>query len=230
MPVNWRRSALRLLPDPEPLIKIITSSDGFPVELVYETPVASIGALGRIEGRLPNPDMVVTHSAWDVYLPAELQYGEPSSNMEQKSGVVEASAADMKNTLASSRQNAALAPLRIDVPAQGVRYSFSKLYANRASEPAEFSVPYSSHGGAWLARLVSLFGTTLFWAGLLLLLQNSSSRRAALASAALGSMLVLGAGSSLGVSVAWPLVWSLVLLGAFGLRWLIANRPRTAAA
>jgi hypothetical protein len=214
--------------EPIVLIKIVTSTDGFPVELVYEMPVDSIGALGRIEGRLPNPDMVVTHSTWDVYLPAGLQYGEPSSNMEQRSAPTTESVADVKNALTTSRQNAALAPLRIEVPTEGVRYSFGKLYANRASEPAEFSLSYSSHGGAWLARLASLFGTTLFWAGLLLL-QNPSRRREAVASAAVGGVLVLGAGSNFGVGMAWPLLWSLVLLCAFGVRWVISNRPRTAA-
>jgi hypothetical protein len=173
--------------------------------------------------------MVVTHSAWDVYLPVGLQYGEPISNMEQQSGAITASAEDMKSALAGAHPNAALAPLRIEVPAQGVRYSFSKLYANRASDPAEFVVPYSSHGGAWLARLVSLCGTTLFWVGLLLL-QNSIKRRAAFAGIGFGAVLALTAGSVLGVSIAWPLLWSLVLLCTFGLRWLIANRPRTAAA
>jgi hypothetical protein len=214
--------------EPIVLIKIVTSTDGFPVELVYEMPVESIGSLGRIEGRLPNPDMVVTHSAWDVYLPAGLQYGDPSSNMEQHSGATMASVADVKNTLTSSRQNAALAPLRIEVPTEGVRYSFGKLYANRASEPAEFSVTYSSHGGAWLARLVSLLGTSLFWVGLWLL-QTPSQRRGALASAGFGAVLALAAGSSFGVSIAWPALGSLVLLCAFGLRWVLANRPRTAA-
>jgi hypothetical protein len=215
--------------EPIVLIKIITSMDGFPIELVYETPVASIGALGSIQGRLPNPDMVVTHSAWDVYLPAELQYGEPSSNMEQQSGAMTASAADLKSALAVSRQSAALAPLRIDVPTQGVRYSFSKLYANRSQEPAEFSLPYSTRGGAWLARCLSVLGTTLFWVGLWLAL-GSSKRRAAIVGAGLGAAFALVAASGLGVSGAWPLLWSLALLSALGLRWVIAHRPRTASA
>ncbi|HKP57331.1 MAG TPA: hypothetical protein VJV78_11455 [Polyangiales bacterium] len=214
--------------EPTVLIKIITSTDGFPVELVYETPAESIGSLGRISGRLPNPDMVVTHSTWDVYLPAELQYGEPSSNMEQRSAGSQASAADMKQALESSRQNAALAPLRIDVPTEGVRYAFSKLYANRASEPAEFSLPYSSQQGSWLARLLSLLGATLFCAGMFLLLR-ANARRAALASAGLGVVLVLVA-SSLGVSSTWPLLWSLILASGFGARWLIALRPRASNA
>ncbi|HKU39735.1 MAG TPA: hypothetical protein VJR89_16355, partial [Polyangiales bacterium] len=187
-------------------------------------------SLGRISGRLPSPDMVVTHSVWDVYLPVGLQYGEPSSNLEQQTAAVTASAEDMKRALESSRASTAVAPLRIEVPAQGVRYSFSKLYANRASEPAEFSLSYSSQGGAWFARLVSLFGAALFWVGLWMLLSSSNKRRAALASTASGAVLVLITASGFGVSMLWPLLGSLVLLGAFGLRWVLANRPRTAAA
>ena len=101
------------------------------------------------------------------------------------------------------RRSAGVAPLRIDVPTEGVRYGFSKLYANRASEPAEFSVTYSSQRGSWLVRLLSLLGATLFCAGLFVLLRGTA-RRAALASAGSGAVLVIVA-SSLGASNAWPL-------------------------
>jgi hypothetical protein len=215
--------------EPTVLIKIVTSSNGFPVELVYETPAAHIGALGRVTGQLPSPDMVVTQSQWDVYLPQGLQYGEPTSNMEQGVPAQAVSAQDMKSALASAHDNAALPALRIEVPTSGVRYSFNKIYANRSDEAAEFSVPYSSHGGAWLARLLALLGTSLFWLGLLWL-QRPLPRQRALASTLSGAALVLAAIGWFGVSTAWPVIGSLLLVAGYGLRWLIANRPRAATA
>jgi hypothetical protein len=211
--------------EPNVLIKIITSTDGFPIEMVYEMPAEPMGAIGEISGRLPNPDMVVTQSAWDVYLPAELQYGEPSSNMEPRSGVSVASAADMQKALASSRQSAALSPLRIEVPTQGVRYSFSKVYANSSNEPAAFALQYSSHAGAWIARVLSLFGAGMFWVGLWWL--QAGNKPGAVFAAGSGAVIVIIAGSVLGVSSVWPLVGTVILLCVFSLRWVISARPRT---
>jgi hypothetical protein len=215
--------------EPTVLIKIVTSTNGFPVELVYETPAEHIRALGRVTGQLPSPDMVVTQSQWDVYLPQGLRYGEPVSNMEQGAPAQAVSAQDMKSALANAHENSALPPLRIEVPTAGVRYSFSKIYANRSDEPAEFSVPYSSHGGAWLARLLALLGTTLFWVGLLWM-QRPELRRRALGATIGGAALVLAALGWFGVSTGWPVTWSLLLAAGYALRWVIANRPRTAAA
>jgi hypothetical protein len=215
--------------DPTVLIKIINSSEGFPVELVYETATERIGALGRVRGSLPNPDMVVTRSSWDVYLPFGLQYGDPESNMEQGAQGEAGSADWMKSALAARAQNAAVPPLRFDVPTSGVRYTFNKIYANHSEQAASFSISYNSRGGAWLARLMALCGTTLFWLGMVLL-PTPSRRRVALGLTAGGGVLVLLAVGSFGVSLAWPVLFSLVLGAASGLRWLIANRPRSVAA
>jgi hypothetical protein len=214
--------------EPTVLIKIITSTEGFAVELVYETPAETISGLGRVRGTLPNPDMVVTHSQWDVYLPVGLQYGEPTSNMEKGPEPVAVSAADIKSALAA-RQSSALAPLRIEVPTSGVRFSFSKVYANRSQDPAEFSVPYSSRGGAWLAHLLALFGTALFWGGLFAL-RDVRLRRTALASTLLGALLVVVTTGWFGVASAWPVLFSLLALGVLGLRRVLATRSPAAAA
>ena len=210
--------------EPNVLIKIITSADGFPIEMVYEMPSEPMGSLGHITGRLPSPDMVVTQSVWDVYLPAELQYGEASSNMDARSTSSTASAADMQKAVMRPGQNTTLAPLRIEVPTQGVRLSFSKVYANRANEPAEFTLPYSSQRGAWIARIASLLGTVLFWAAIGWLLQTN--KRSAVFIAGGGALLVITAGSVLSVSSVWPLIGTLGLACAFGLRWMISARTR----
>ena len=53
---------------PEILVKVINSVQGFPVELIYATPMSAMGRLGRVSSSLPRPDMVVTRSRWDLYL------------------------------------------------------------------------------------------------------------------------------------------------------------------
>src|SRR5262249_34861581 len=158
------------------LIKIINSTEGFPVELVYETATERIGALGRVRGSLPKPYMVVTRSSWDVYLPFGLQYGDPESNMEQGPQGQAVSADATKAAPAARAQHAARPPLRIDVPPSGVRYTFNKIYANRSEKAASFSISYNSRGGAWLARLMALVGTTLFWLGIMMLPTPSRRR------------------------------------------------------
>ena len=64
------------------LIKMINSAEGFPVDIVYATPAAGVDHLGTISGRLPRPDMVVTHTAWDVFLPVGPHYLTPDSTMD----------------------------------------------------------------------------------------------------------------------------------------------------
>ncbi|MGH9391370.1 MAG: hypothetical protein ACRD1Z_17320, partial [Vicinamibacteria bacterium] len=108
------------------LIKIVSSSDGFPVELVYSTKIPSIGALGSVSARLPRPDLLVTESRWDWYLPEGLDYRRPSTNMN----VVLEEGRISGETLAQE-MTAAEVPeaFRIHVPAAGVHFAFDMLYA-----------------------------------------------------------------------------------------------------
>jgi hypothetical protein len=68
--------------DRDVLIKIINSTRPFTVHLIYATTGDAIGRLGTIEAVLPNPDILVTQSRWDVFLPEEMTYGQPSTNMD----------------------------------------------------------------------------------------------------------------------------------------------------
>ena len=64
------------------LVKMINSARGFPVDIVYATPIQEIDGLGKVSSRLPRPDMVVTHSRWDVFLPIGPRYYAVDSNMD----------------------------------------------------------------------------------------------------------------------------------------------------
>ncbi len=197
------------------LVKIINSAKGFPVELIYATDVARIGAVGKVRGTLPRPDMVVTRTHWDVYLPADVAFGAPRTNMEVSALGEPVTAEEMAPAAVASSGDT----LRIEVPTSGVRYSFDKLYANRSDEEASFALPYTSVGGVRLARLMGLGGTAVIWLGALLGVHRRLPRRLAAMLAGLGAVLVGVSVISLGGGLTLPLVVSAVI--ALGL----AARP-----
>ena len=152
----------------EVLIKMINSATAFPVELVYATQAATMRNFGKLSGHLPRPDMIVTHTNWDVYVPPSPRYGEPRSNMDILSRHVATSlkeaSADLLRATASSIVSGE--PLHIELPTQGLLYQFSKLYANQSADDAEFSIRYvhrnANRAGYWLSLLAVLVG----WAGI----------------------------------------------------------------
>ena len=52
------------------------------MEIVYATPVGAVDDFGTVSGSLPRPDMVVTHTHWDVFLPVGPNYQAPDSTMD----------------------------------------------------------------------------------------------------------------------------------------------------
>ncbi|MCP4660884.1 MAG: hypothetical protein GY856_36245 [bacterium] len=171
------------------LIKIIHSTEGFPVELIYQMPSARIhGILGSVRGELPRPDILVTHSRWDVYLPPGVVYREPDTNMEVlESGIAmtaEAVAAEQARLEAAAVQQA-IEPLRLTVPTSGTHYAFEKLYANQTEgEAAYFEIPYASGAGTTAGWMASLLGTAILWLGVALVLRRRSPSELRLAIAA----------------------------------------------
>jgi len=205
------------------LIKIINSTRPFTVQLIYATAGERIGSLGTIEGVLPNPDILVTHSRWDVFMPEKMRYGSPTSNMDLAQDRSRVTREDMEAELAHLEDAAvvkqAIRPLRITVPTAGVHYAFEKLYANQSNQEAWFELPYASAGGAVLGQAASLAGTLLFWLGLGLSLVYAEGLRR-LSGAALsvaGLAIVTVAGIVYHVSTTPALTVSLVFLLALGL-------------
>jgi hypothetical protein len=205
------------------LVKILNSTAGFPVQLVYATQGPALSGLGSARGALPRPDILVTHSHWDVYVPDGMSYGRPRSNME----VVEAGRSVSRDVMArqlartSAGAPQALDPLRIEVPAAGVHYVFEKLYANQSDQEAWISVPYASAVGTWIGRVASTLGALLFWVGLGLFARPDPrlptlAPRVSLGAAGAGLVLVAICGGVYHVG-AWPAVLvSLVVLAAAG--------------
>jgi hypothetical protein len=160
------------------LIKILNSTEGFPVELVYASTGSRLRGLGAIEGSLPRPDILVTRSRWDVYLPDAMQYGNPQTNMRLVSQAQQISREEMTDELRRLEQAVsapqAIRPLQISVPTSGVHYAFEKIYANQADERSWFEIPYASRSGARLGQAVSLLGVMLFWVGVVLRVRGVS--------------------------------------------------------
>jgi hypothetical protein len=203
---------------PSVLIKIINSTRGFPVQIVYATEGASIRRLGKVEAALPRPDILVTESRWDAFLPAEMRYGAPSTNMDIVGVGTPVTASELEAEFArlgdAAGAQQALEPLRITVPTSGVHYAFEKLYANQSDRDAWFSVPYASAGGAFTGQLASLLGIALFWTGIWLSRREDArlETRRALAVAGVGAVILLITIGFYHVSATLPMVLS-VLVG-----------------
>lgn len=139
------------------LIKLINSTAGFPVEIVYATRGAAMEGRGTLSGRLPSPDMVVTQTRWDVFLPIGLGYQRPVSNLEL---IVTGRPASPRDVMRPADGDTG-APLRIDVPARGIHFAFEKLYANQGGEDPKLTVAYVdselrewSQIAAWVGALM----------------------------------------------------------------------------
>ena len=213
---------------PEILIKIRNSEEGFPVELVYATPIPNLRFFGRIRGELPLPDMVATQSRLDLYLPARLRYGRPRGTMEPTSWGGTVDEAALRASLGEGGPGA----LRIVVPRSGVQYSFSKLYANQGDREVGVSIPYTTSLGRNLTSGLALLATLLFWgaAGSWARRRGPRPHRLEGAGMAAGVLITAALVGWLDVPTAGPLTLSVLLVCGAGLDWgLLQLRARRAA-
>jgi hypothetical protein len=192
------------------LVRIVSSSDAFPVELVYSTKIPSIGVLGSVALRLPRPDLLVTESRWDWYLPEGLDYRRPSTNMSValENGRISGEA------LAREIEDAKVPEaFRIHVPVAGIHYAFEMLYANHGDVEARVRVPYASRAGVALGQMASFLGVWIVFAAL----RFGLARRAKLAAGALGALLTLVPTMVYGISPL-PAIVLAAALAVFSLR------------
>ncbi len=171
------------------LIKMINSATGFPVEIVYATKVEGMDQMGSVTGALPRPDMVVTNSRWDVFLPTGPSYRKPDSNMDIVTHGRQVNPRTMTRDVGAGERPSKVRhgqPLRITVPTKGVHFVFEKLYANRSPEQAKFTIGYVAEEASLVGLGLSLVGAILLWAGILSL---GSSRFKMRRSAAIATLL-----------------------------------------
>jgi hypothetical protein len=211
------------------LIKMINSAKGFPVEIIYATRMQPMDFLGTLHGRLPTPDMVVTHTRWDVYLPVGPSYRSPQSTLDPVVGGQLVSAAMMGGEALARAQSARGAtlgePLRLSVPSQGIHFGFEKLYANQSPQAATFSLGYASAEGSRLGLGSSLLGVLLVWLAIVAIggRRLPMGRGAALAVLVLGVAMLIAAIGYLGTRPAPAAALALLIALALG-GWLVAQR------
>ncbi len=211
------------------LIRMINSAEGFPVEVVYATPVTDIASFGQVSGHLPRPDMVVTQTRWDLFLPAGPHYLTPDSSMDLVSAGrrVNPRLAGAETLLkgADSARPQMGQPLRIVVPTQGIHFAFEKLYANQSDEAAGFSLRYVSAGINIAGLLVSALGAGLLWLGIVAIGSRKVRlpRRGVVALLGLGAATLLVTLGYLGTSPLPASALALVLALALGIWWIVAR-------
>jgi hypothetical protein len=207
------------------LIKIVSSSDAFPVELVYATNVAPMARLGSVRASLARPDLLVTESRFDLYLPAGYDYRRPSTNMnvvvDEGRISAEALAREMSAAVDAAESGGVPDPFRIQVPSAGIHYAFEKLYANhsgREGAEAYVSIPYASSAGALLGQLASLFGVWVAFVAIRLWAAKDArfGKWTKLAAGAFGALLTIAAVGVYGVSPAPAFVLAIALAGLSG--------------
>lgn len=208
------------------LIKMINSADGFPVELVYATKLDAVGSIGTISSRLPRPDMVVTNTRWDVFLPAGLRYKQPETNMELITAGAEVQREAMEQSVGGADKQM-VQPLRIAVPTVGVHYAFEKLYANQSAEDARFSIAYVA--GDRPAQILSLLGILLIAAGVAgRRLRPDLPASLALGGTAVGAVLLAFSTLYLGHRPTTALLLVLLIVVGVGLwRWRLRKAAAT---
>lgn len=144
------------------LVRLINSTEGFAVEMVYATPVSEIGTFGRLHLGLARPDMVVTHTRWDLWVPGNVRWREPDTGMEIVVGGRATGGGEMAATADALRGAETNEPLRVTVPAHGVHFAFQKLYAGSAGEAARVTIAYAATPD-WLPSALDLLAALLLW-------------------------------------------------------------------
>jgi hypothetical protein len=213
------------------LIKMINSARGFPVEIVYATPVREIEGLGTLTSAMPRPDMVVTHSRWDVFLPAGPSYQALDSSLDLLIAGRPVNPRLIQREALNSASDALRAqmgqPLRINVPTQGIQFAFEKLYANQSPEDASFAVRFVSPGASQASLVASAIGALLVWLGIAGLAGSRIRlpRRGAVAALAGGIGTLAATLGYLGTSPVLASVLTLLLAATWGV-WAAADRWR----
>jgi len=206
------------------LIKMINSVEGFPVKIVYASPVDPFRSLGQISSRLIRPDMVVTHTYWDVFLPAGNHYQLPRSNMQVVSQGTPVNPIEFRHNSDTREFNLNGQPLPISVPTQGIHFAFEKLYANQAPQDPQFTIRYASMQTGELGKLIGILSVLLIWIGIITLGSKrfNLSKYLSAGLIALGVALLVVAIGPIGSGVLMPASLALLIALLLG-GWITVN-------
>jgi hypothetical protein len=214
----------------EVLIKIISSAQSFPVQLLFQVQAQELGQVGNLRLSLPKPDMLATKTVWNLFVPAERRYGEPDSNMRLlRQGYGNSTALLNKQMAVLNSQADAAQMMGSDIPTQGIAFGFEKLYANEASEDTYVSLPYMSTPGYRGLYFIAILAVGAFWLalGCLALKLNLLNSRQAAGGLLGAALLAFWCIQRLGTA-AWPLTLG-TLAGIGVVAWLLRQaRPARA--
>jgi hypothetical protein len=214
------------------LIKMINSATTFPVELIYATQGPAISTFGNVSSHLPRPDMIVTHTNWDVYVPTGPRYSQPDSNMETLSSQLISAVKSVGAQVLYEGMADVISgePLRIELPTEGLLVRFSKLYANQSLEDARFSMRYVNQDAHRWGLWLSLLATLAIWGGIIMLGQSRQIGPAYLpqiliVSGAISAVMAIG---GLEASV-YPTATLALIIGVIYGTWLAVAHFRSRA-
>ncbi|UJR82034.1 hypothetical protein [Sandaracinus amylolyticus] len=134
------------------MIGVVRAEGAFPVEIVYATPIARLGALGRLALPLARPEAIAARTRWEVLLPEGVRWSAPSSE------------------LALRERGPAIgeAPFVHGITMRGgERVVLEGLFAGREGRAPSVSIAYASGAGVWVGWLMGIVGALLVWVGLL---------------------------------------------------------------
>ena len=200
------------------LIKIVNSTRGFPAQIVYATEGSGSRRLGKVTASLPRPDILVTESRWDAFLPAEMRYGAPSTNMDIVRVGALVSASELEAEFAKLGDAAGvqqtLEPLRITVLTRACTTLSKNSTPTKRTMMHGFPCPTRPPGGVHRAAREPVGHRALLDRHLAL--RDAETRawepRRALALAGVGAVILLITIGSNHVSATLPMVVS-VLVG-----------------
>lgn len=192
------------------LIKMINSANGFPLKVVYATKIEKFGDSGSFASYLPEPDMVVTNTHWDVYLPERFHYQNLTTNMEKHVSGGHITAGEMADQtiapLGGPSAGKFTQMLSVSVPTQGVHFSFSKLYANQSDENAWFRIDYVSAEAVYTGQWLGFGAAMLFCFSIIALYLKWISTKIASVGIILAATLISYAAMQHGLSLVSPVL------------------------
>ncbi len=130
----------------EILVKMINSNQGFPMELIFASQTEKMRNIGTLAFLLPEPDMVVTKTHWDLYLPDDYRYGDIESNLDQRLA--------WSGYLPESSAIQGAGPVAVELPLEGVHFGFEKLYASQVKDGVYVKIDYTPK---WINRGLVVF-------------------------------------------------------------------------
>ena len=132
--------------------------------MIYQSPIPSLGEIGKLRAVLARPDMIVSQSRWNLYLPDDYYFGRPAGNMRFISKGTYFEQDLIKQNIMQKldqRSTQFSGPIGLTIPETGMHYAFEKLYANQNLDETYVFIPYISGEMGVVIYLLAILGALL---------------------------------------------------------------------